>query len=106
MRNFWVRPGFLVDRVFTALGWGDAGHLNPPRQHARKEKESRMHKPIKYVEKAVTVAATGAWAVFSRLNRIRPNNAPVPKGWDKPLLKSWEKAKPPLGWPRASASQC
>ena len=23
-----------------------------------------MHKPVKYVEKAVTVAATGAWAVF------------------------------------------
>ena len=32
-----------------------------------------MHKPIKYVEKAVTVAATGAWAVFERLNRIAPN---------------------------------
>ena len=37
------------------------------------ESESRMHKPIKYVEKAVTVAATGAWAVFERLNRIAPN---------------------------------
>ena len=28
-----------------------------------------MHKPVKYVEKAVTVAATGVWAVFERLNR-------------------------------------
>jgi len=26
-----------------------------------------MRKPIKYVEKAVTVAAKGAWAVFDRL---------------------------------------
>jgi hypothetical protein len=29
--------------------------------------KGRMHKPIKYVEKAVTVAASGAWAVFERL---------------------------------------
>ena len=47
-----------------------------------------MHKPIKYVEKAVTVAATGAWAVFERLNRVRPNASPTPKWSDKPLLKS------------------
>ena len=65
-----------------------------------------MHKPIKYVEKAVTVAATGAWAVFERLNRIAPNAAPTPKWSDKPLLKSWEKSKPPLGWPRSTDSLC
>src|SRR6202522_1308174 len=65
-----------------------------------------MHKPIKYVEKAVTVAATGAWAVFARLNRIAPNESPTPKWSDKPLLKSWEKSKPPLGWPRSTDSLC
>ena len=65
-----------------------------------------MHKPIKYVEKAVTVAATGAWAVFERLNRVAPNVAPTPKWSDKPLLKSWEKSKPPLGWPRSTDSLC
>ena len=65
-----------------------------------------MHKPIKYVEKAVTVAATGAWAVFERLNRIAPNDAPIPKWSEKPLLKSWEKSKPPLGWPRSTDSLC
>src|SRR5580698_6163087 len=65
-----------------------------------------MHKPIKYVEKAVTVAATGAWAVFERLNRVRPNASPTPKWSDKPLLKSWEKSKPPLGWPRTTDSLC
>jgi hypothetical protein len=32
-----------------------------------------MHKPVKYVEKAVTVAAKGAWVVFDRLNRIKQN---------------------------------
>src|SRR6202140_4373091 len=65
-----------------------------------------MHKPIKYVEKAVTVAATGAWAVFQRLNRVKPNVSPTPKWSDKPLLKSWEKSKPPLGWPRSTDSLC
>ncbi len=28
-----------------------------------------MHKPVKYVEKAVTVAAKGAWVVFNSLNQ-------------------------------------
>ncbi|HMC75126.1 MAG TPA: radical SAM protein, partial [Terriglobales bacterium] len=65
-----------------------------------------MHKPIKYVEKAVTVAATGAWAVFDRLNRIKQNPSPTPKWSDKPLLKSYEKSKPPLGWPRSTDSLC
>ena len=65
-----------------------------------------MHKPIKYVEKAVTVAATGAWAIFERLNRVAPNASPTPKWSDKPLLKSWEKSKPPLGWPRSTDSLC
>jgi len=65
-----------------------------------------MHKPIKYVEKAVTVAATGVWFVFDRLNRIKPNPAPTPKWSDKPLLKSYQKSKPPLGWPRSTDSLC
>ena len=65
-----------------------------------------MHKPIKYVEKAVTIGAKGVWAVFDRLNRIKPNPSPTPKWSDKPLLKSYQKSKPPLGWPRATDSLC
>jgi uncharacterized radical SAM superfamily Fe-S cluster-containing enzyme len=65
-----------------------------------------MHKPIKYVEKAVTVAAKGAWAVFDKLNSIHPNPSFTPKWSDKPLLKSYQKSKPPLGWPRATDSLC
>jgi len=34
-----------------------------------------MHKPIKYVEKGLTVAAKGAWTVFNGLNSIRPAEA-------------------------------
>jgi len=65
-----------------------------------------MHKPIKYVEKAAVLAAKGTWAVFDRINRINPNPSPTPKWSDKPLLKSYEKSKPPLGWPRSTDSLC
>src|SRR5579871_2134846 len=65
-----------------------------------------MHKPIKYVEKAAVIGAQGVWAVFSRLNGIKPNPSPKPKWSDKPLLKSYEKSKPPLGWPRTTDSLC
>ncbi len=65
-----------------------------------------MHKPIKYVEKAVTVAAKGAWAVFDRVNSINQNPSFTPKWSDKPLLKSYQKSKPPLGWPRTTDSLC
>ena len=65
-----------------------------------------MPKAVKYVEKAVTVAANGAWFVFDKLNSIKPNPAFTPKWSDKPLLKSYEKQKPPLGWPRTTDSLC
>src|SRR5712672_2556393 len=65
-----------------------------------------MRKPIKYVEKAAVAVAKGAWVVFDRLNRIKPGISPTPKWSDKPLLKSYEKSKPPLGWPRSTDSLC
>ena len=65
-----------------------------------------MHKPIKYVEKGLTVAAKGAWTVFDALNNIRPNASFTPNWSEKPLLKSWQKVKPPLGWPRETDSLC
>jgi 7,8-dihydro-6-hydroxymethylpterin dimethyltransferase len=65
-----------------------------------------MHKPVKYFEKCLTYAAGAAWAVFERLNRIKPNPSFTPRWSDKPLLKSWEKTKPTLGWPRTTDSLC
>jgi len=65
-----------------------------------------MHKPVKYIEKAVTIAAKGAWVVFDNLNSINPNPSFTPKWSDKPLLKSYQKSKPPLGWPRTTDSLC
>src|SRR5207244_3716567 len=63
-------------------------------------KERRMHAPIKYFEKGLAVAANGAWVVFNGLNQIAQHPSFTPAWSDKPLLKSYQKTKPPLGWPR------
>jgi uncharacterized radical SAM superfamily Fe-S cluster-containing enzyme len=65
-----------------------------------------MHKPIKYAEKVVAVAAGAAWNLFDSLNQINQSPSFTPKWSDKPLLKSYEKSKPPLGWPRETDSLC
>jgi len=39
-------------------------------------------------------------------NKRNPNPSFIPKWSDKPLLKSWEKSKPTLGWPRTTDSLC
>src|ERR1039457_6161704 len=65
-----------------------------------------MHKPIKYAEKAFTYAAGAAWAVFDKVNQIRQNPGFIASWSEKPLLKSYEKTKPPLGWPRETDSLC
>ena len=65
-----------------------------------------MRKPIKYVEKGLTYAARGAWVAFDTLNSLKPGNTFVPKWSDLPLQKSWQKVKPPLGWPRETDSLC
>jgi uncharacterized radical SAM superfamily Fe-S cluster-containing enzyme len=65
-----------------------------------------MHKPVKYAEKILTYGARGAWILFERANRLRPRAAFTPLWSDKPLLKSHQKTKPPLGWPRETDSLC
>jgi uncharacterized radical SAM superfamily Fe-S cluster-containing enzyme len=65
-----------------------------------------MHKPIKYVEKGLTYVAKGAWGVFDTLNSMKPGSTFIPKWSDLPLQKSWQKVKPPLGWPRETDSLC
>ena len=60
----------------------------------------------KLFEKSLTYGAKAGWAVFSRLNSISPNKSFTPKWSDKPLLKSYQKEKPPLGWPRTTDSLC
>jgi 7,8-dihydro-6-hydroxymethylpterin dimethyltransferase len=65
-----------------------------------------MHKPIKYAEKAFTYLAGAAWTVFDKANQINQNASFTPRWSDKPLLKSYQKVKPPLGWPRDTDSLC
>jgi uncharacterized radical SAM superfamily Fe-S cluster-containing enzyme len=65
-----------------------------------------MHRPVKYAEKGLAIAAQGVWYAFNTLNSIRRNPSFTPKWSEKPLNKSWQKTKPPLGWPRQTDSLC
>ena len=65
-----------------------------------------MYKPIKYVEKGLTYVAEAGWVVLNTANRIKPRASFIPQWSDKPLLKSEQKVKPPLGWPRETDSLC
>jgi uncharacterized radical SAM superfamily Fe-S cluster-containing enzyme len=65
-----------------------------------------MHAPMKYVEKGMAIVANGAWHVFAAANKIAQNPSFTPAWSDKPLLKSYQKTKPPLGWPRQTDSLC
>src|SRR5437879_12638732 len=78
----------------------------PARSQKCQEPIAIMRKPIKYVEKVAVAAAKATWVVFDRINRVNPNPSPKPNWSDKPLLKSYEKTTPPLGWPRSTASLC
>jgi uncharacterized radical SAM superfamily Fe-S cluster-containing enzyme len=61
---------------------------------------------IKRAEKGLTLAAGGLHNVIQSVNKFKPNPSFTPKWSDKPLLKSWQKSKPTLGWPRTTDSLC
>ena len=66
-----------------------------------------MQRPVKYLEKGLTTIAKSGWKVARKLDaRSNPNPAFTPNWSEKPMLKSWEKTKPPLGWPRQTDSLC
>jgi len=58
------------------------------------------------MEKALTVASGAVFDAVQFFNKYRPNPSFIPKWSDKPLAKSWQKTKPPLGWPRQTDSLC
>src|SRR5881628_3240618 len=74
------------------------GHISGERHY--------MHKPIKHAEKGLALVAGGLFNSIQFFNQFRPNESFTPKWSDKPLLKSWQKSKPPLGWPRTTDSLC
>jgi len=55
---------------------------------------------------ALCKAATVTFNGIQYFNKRNPNPAFTPKWSDKPMLKSWEKSKPTLGWPRTTDSLC
>src|SRR4028119_457063 len=63
-------------------------------------------RPIKHFEKGLTVVAGGLFNVIKSVNKYKPNPSFTPKWSDKPLLKSWQKSKPTLGFPRTTDSLC
>ena len=64
-------------------------------------------KAWKVVDYAASKAAAGIFNAVQFVNgRMKPNPSFTPKWSDKPLLKSWEKTKPTLGWPRTTDSLC
>src|SRR5438132_13454607 len=63
-------------------------------------------KLIKHAERYLTIAAGGVFDTIQIFNRYKPNASFTPKWSDKPLLKSWQKTKPTLGWPRVTDSLC
>jgi uncharacterized radical SAM superfamily Fe-S cluster-containing enzyme len=61
---------------------------------------------FKALDSAICRTAGVAFDVIQFFNKYRPNESFTPKWTDKPLLKSWEKTKPKLGWPRETDSLC
>src|SRR5688500_8769560 len=58
------------------------------------------------VEVAATCGAQLAWSVFQAVNRQFQSSSFQPTWAPAPLLKSAERSKPPLGWPRTTDSLC
>src|ERR671916_2388686 len=63
-------------------------------------------RPIKHAEKGLTIAAGGLHDAIASVNKYKPNPSFTPKWSEKPLLKSWQKSKPTLGFPRTTDSLC
>jgi uncharacterized radical SAM superfamily Fe-S cluster-containing enzyme len=61
---------------------------------------------MKVVDQAVCSTATAVFDTVQLFNKYRPGQTFIPKWSDKPLLKSYQKTKPPLGWPRQTDSLC
>jgi uncharacterized radical SAM superfamily Fe-S cluster-containing enzyme len=54
----------------------------------------------------VCKTASITFNTFQYFNKRNPNPSVTPQWSDKPLLKSWEKTKPTLGFPRQTDSLC
>jgi uncharacterized radical SAM superfamily Fe-S cluster-containing enzyme len=77
-------------------------HLDP-NGNARVGVGTRM---LKALDWSLTKVARVIFDGIQLVNQHRPRPSFTPRWSDKPLLKSWEKSKPKLGWPRETDSLC
>ncbi len=61
---------------------------------------------LKIFDTALCHTAGAAFNTIQFFNKYRPNASFIPKWSEKPLLKSYQKTKPTLGWPRETDSLC
>ena len=62
---------------------------------------------LKYFDSAICAVARTAFNGIQYFNDKFQSGATFTPRWsEKPLLKSWEKTKPTLGWPRKTDSLC
>jgi hypothetical protein len=78
------------------------GRLNP-NGDARVKATTTL---LKLGDLALTKIAGVLFEGLQLLVRNNPRPSFTPRWSEKPVLKSWEKSKPPLGWPRETDSLC
>jgi uncharacterized radical SAM superfamily Fe-S cluster-containing enzyme len=61
---------------------------------------------MKYADQAISSTAGLLFSTIQFFNKYKPGPTFIPRWSDKPLLKSWQKTKPELGWPRQTDSLC
>ena len=61
---------------------------------------------LRSIDWVLCKSAAVTFNTIQYFNKRNPNPSVTPKWSDKPLLKSWEKTKPTLGWPRQTDSLC
>jgi len=61
---------------------------------------------LRSIDWALCKTAAATFNTIQYFNKRNPNPSVTPQWSDKPLLKSWEKTKPTLGWPRQTDSLC
>jgi uncharacterized radical SAM superfamily Fe-S cluster-containing enzyme len=61
---------------------------------------------MKYVDQTISSTAGLVFNTIQFFNKYHPGPTFIPRWSEKPLLKSWQKTKPELGWPRRTDSLC
>ncbi|MEE9234875.1 MAG: radical SAM protein [Candidatus Acidoferrales bacterium] len=61
---------------------------------------------LKYVDRGLSFTAGLTFDAIQFFNKYRPGATFTPKWSEKALLKSWQKSKPQLGFPRTTDSLC